>query len=76
MTFDPKGTEPGLAATAQEKINIIHLKCRSERCNSMQATEIVQPVNMENAGAPHNRVYRCVKCGVTWSASVGGYVSF
>lgn len=75
MTFDPTGTQPGLNPAVTEEQKLIAMRCRVERCTSTQVTEIAPPSNLENAGAPHNRVYRCVKCGHSWAASVGGYVS-
>jgi hypothetical protein len=74
MTFDPKGTQPGLANQGAKEPPLVHMKCRQEDCDSMRAQEIPVQSGMPNAGAAHNRMYRCVKCANTWSMSVGGYV--
>jgi len=75
MTFDPKGTEPGLASNTEAPTKLISMKCRREQCPGTQVTEVAISPTLEHAGVPHNRIYRCVKCGTTWNASVGGYVS-
>jgi hypothetical protein len=76
MTFDPKGTQPGLAGNAVTQPKVIHMKCRSDNCKSLRAVEISAQNSLENAGAAHNRMYRCVECNSTWGISTGGYVAF
>lgn len=74
MSFDPKGTQPGLSGPAQEP-KTVHMKCRTENCDSVRAQEVVAHNGQPNTGAAHNRMYRCVKCNGTWATSVGGHVS-
>lgn len=74
MSFDPEGTQPGLVA-AQPTEKTLHMSCRKDSCDSIQVTEISPSTSVENSGAPHSRIYRCVKCGTTWNSSVGGYVN-
>lgn len=75
MSFDPKGTEPGLTSASSKQAEILHMKCRKENCKSLRATEVTQTSNVENAGAPNLRIYRCAECGSTWSVAVGGFVN-
>jgi DNA-directed RNA polymerase subunit M/transcription elongation factor TFIIS len=75
MTFDPKGTQPGLSTTQAEEPKILHMKCRRDGCKSMRATEIGNQNQSENVGATHNRMYRCTDCGTTWGVSTGGFIS-
>jgi DNA-directed RNA polymerase subunit M/transcription elongation factor TFIIS len=42
----------------------VSLKCRNPKCKSITAIEIPYQ--------PGTRLYRCVKCNNTWTASVGG----
>lgn len=76
MTFDPKGTTPGLAQSAPLEPKVIHLKCRRDGCTSIRAIEINQGQQVEGTGAAHNRLYQCVECKHTWPMSVGGSVNF
>lgn len=75
MSFDPKGTAPGLIPATEKPVKILHMKCRKEDCRSMQATEVSSSSPVESAGAPHFRIYRCAECGSTWNAAVGGFVN-
>lgn len=75
MSFDHKGTQPGLSGTSSEEPKVLHLKCRREGCKSMSATEIGSQDQAQNVGAAHNRMYRCTECGTTWGVSTGGYVA-
>jgi len=74
MTFDPKSAEPGLANQDAKEPAVVNMKCRQGDCDSMRAQEIPVQTGLPNAGASHNRMYRCVKCSNTWAMSVGGYV--
>lgn len=76
MSFDTKGTQPGLAGAKPEEPKVMHIKCKRDGCKSMRATEIGGQNSLENAGASHNRIYRCLECNTTWGVSTGGYVSF
>ena len=65
---DPAGITPGLAEKATPKEEVVYLKCRSSKCDSMEAVEI-------SLNAPPQigqRAYRCVKCGHIWTLRVGG----
>jgi hypothetical protein len=75
MSFDPKGTTPGLMTESKPQPTIHHMRCRNENCTSIQATEIVMGSTPEGAGASHNRLYQCVKCRHTWTLGVGGSVN-
>lgn len=69
MTFDPKGTAPGLSPQApkEEKVN---LKC--QKCPSMVA--VIMKIGEDHGGGPvsPHRLYRCVQCNFTWGLNVGG----
>lgn len=72
MTFDPKGTTPGLASKGAAQDKTVNMKCRSTKgCESVEAVEI----NTESLGQHGNRLYRCVQCGHTWGISLGGHLS-
>lgn len=71
MIFDPKGVTPGLAPTAQPQEKILNMRCRDEKCPSMEAVEI-KIAAPEHTG---QRVYRCAKCNHTWSISLGGHIA-
>lgn len=66
MPIDPTGTTPGLALQAQPDPNVVNMKCRNRKCKSITATQIKVP--------SQQRVYRCTKCGHTWSIVVGGNI--
>lgn len=68
MPVDPKGTTPGLTPQAKPQAKPINLKCRNPKCNNISATEIKIP----NAS---QRIYRCTKCGHTWTITVGGQIN-
>lgn len=70
MTFDPKGTTPGLDP-AQSKDKTVNMKCK--KCPSMDA--VVVDIGGDGSSASHNRLYRCVKCNYSWGVSVGGNVN-
>lgn len=76
MTFDPKGTAPGLASGSAPEQKVHHMKCRRDGCSSARAIEISLGQQGDAAGAAHNRVYQCVECKHTWPMSVGGSVNF
>lgn len=76
MSVDPKGLSPGLAPGAQQQPTVINLKCQDDRCGSIEATEIQLAEKVRGAPSPSQRVYRCVKCGLTRSLNVGGSVTF
>jgi DNA-directed RNA polymerase subunit M/transcription elongation factor TFIIS len=76
MSFDKAGVTPGLASENKAEPAFQHMKCRNENCQSVQAREIVSSSAPPGAGAPHNRLYQCVKCNHTWSLGVGGSVNF
>lgn len=65
MSFDPKGTSPGLAPTGP-KLKTVNLKC--PKCDSIEALEM--PIEV----APHigQRLYTCAKCGHPQALRVGG----
>lgn len=68
--FDAAGTQPGLTGTSKEP-KTVNLKCRSPRkCDSIEATE----VPLEGAAHHGQHIYRCVKCGHTWGANLGGHL--
>lgn len=67
MPADPRGTTPGLAPSAKPSEAVINLKCRNPKCKSITATEIKIPNKSQ-------RIYRCTKCGHTWTISVGGNI--
>jgi hypothetical protein len=66
--IDPAGVTPGLAEKATPKESVIFLKCRNEKCDSMEAVEI----KLESPPQIGQRAYRCVKCNHTWALRVGG----
>jgi hypothetical protein len=69
MPIDPAGTKPGLKHNVPEPKRH-NMRCRnSSNCDSMEVVEI-------NANTPGRRIYRCVKCNVTWGVPVGGSVDF
>jgi len=76
MNFDPKGTAPGINAGEPPAAKTLHVKCRNDSCDSIQAIEIVTEPVRPGAGASHNRLYQCVKCHHTWNMPVGGSVNF
>lgn len=65
MSFDPKGTAPGLAAGAKAEPTLHNMKCRKQGCNGMQAVAIEIP-------GQTSRMYRCSTCNHTWGLNVGG----
>lgn len=70
--FDPSATTPGLANPEKKDPDTVNMRCRNaQNCDGIEATEI------KIGGAEHagQRVYRCVKCGHTWSLMVGGHLS-
>ncbi len=67
MSVDPKGTAPGLSPQTKVDQQVIHMKCRNPKCNSITAVEIKIPRSM-------SRVYRCTDCGYVHTVSVGGAV--
>jgi len=71
MSFDPKGTAPGLAPGARVEPSKLNMKCQDTNCDSMEATEI----KIESPEPAGQRVYRCVKCGRTHSIKVGGHLN-
>jgi DNA-directed RNA polymerase subunit M/transcription elongation factor TFIIS len=74
--FDATGVTPGLANRKPNEPEIIHLKCKNQRCKSVRAVELnKQPLN-ETQGAPHNRMYQCVECNHVWGVPTGGFASF
>ncbi len=75
MSFDPRGTAPGLMPEAKPEPKVQHMKCRNQNCSSIQAVEISTGSSPEGAGAAHNRLYQCVACKHTWTLGVGGAVS-
>jgi DNA-directed RNA polymerase subunit M/transcription elongation factor TFIIS len=75
MSFDPKGTQPGLSNDSPAEPKILHIKCRRPECKSMRATEIGAQNQAEHNGVPHNRIYRCVECGNTWGVNTGGFAA-
>jgi hypothetical protein len=70
MPIDPAGTAPGLVKAPPEE-PILSLKCRSGKCESMQAVE-VKIGGPEHAGI---RLYRCIECGYTWGVNLGGHLA-
>ena len=68
--IDPAGVTPGLVGQPPEEQKKFHMRCKNDACDSIEALEI------HIAGAPHQRIYKCVKCHRTWGANVGGYVPF
>jgi hypothetical protein len=66
---DPAGVTPGLAEKATLKEKVVFLKCRNEKCDSMEAVEIELKEVPPQIG---QRAYRCVKCNYTWALRVGG----
>ena len=66
---DPAGVTPGLAEKAALEEEVIYLKCRNSKCDSMEAVEIKLKDVPPQIG---QRVYRCIKCGNTWALKVGG----
>lgn len=75
MSFDQKGTQPGLFSVQKAEIETFNMKCPRVGCASTVATEMNATGNLPNIGAPHNRLYRCMECNHTWTLGVGGYVS-
>lgn len=67
--FDAGGVSPGLAATPPKKTTV-NLKCRSGKCDSLEAEEI----KLETPQHHGQRLYRCAKCGHTWGLSLGGHL--
>lgn len=65
--FDAGGVSPGLTAAPPPK-KTIHLKCRSGKCESLEAEEIKLEVPSHHG----QRLYRCVKCGHSWGLALGG----
>lgn len=53
--------------TIKKDSDVVSLKCRNPKCDSISAVEVPIP-------RPGKRVYRCVKCNHTWSVQVGGKV--
>lgn len=74
--LDPSGTTPGLAPASEPKPKTFNMRCKVEKCDSMEVVEITPKLSIENAGAPSVRTYRCVKCNYTWTIPVGGFVNF
>lgn len=68
MPIDPAGTTPGVKPSVEEPKEV-HLKCKTETCDSILATEI--KIAGQMAGS---HMYRCVKCSRTWSIRTGGGV--
>lgn len=71
MNVDPKGVTPGLAQQAKPQEEVIHLKCRNGKCDSITAVEI-KIKGQERTG---RHIYRCTKCNATWGVPVGGAVN-
>lgn len=67
-----EGTKPGLTQSpVEEAVREVSIRCTDPtHCNSTRAKVI-----MDSEGS-HVRTYQCVKCGLTWSVSVGGGVNF
>lgn len=74
--FDSTGTSPGLVGPHTQEPKIQHMRCKQDRCPSLQVIELTPNVSLENSGVPHYRTYQCTLCKCTWSTSVGGFVSF
>lgn len=71
MNIDEKGTAPGLTPAAKVKPETVAIRCRSNKCDSIEAVEI-------KVGSPEHtgqRLYQCVKCGKPISLNVGGHFS-
>ena len=66
---NPAGVTPGLSEKAAPKQEVVNLKCRNPKCDSMEAVEIELKDSPPQIG---QRVYRCVKCGHIWALRVGG----
>lgn len=67
MPVDPKGTTPGLNPGSKPVEGTVNMKCRNPKCKSITSTEIRLPNKSQ-------RVYRCTKCGYTWTINVGGFL--
>ena len=65
MPIDPAGTKPGLKPKVDEPKHI-HLKCKSDTCDSILAFE------MDIPGQTGAHTYQCVKCHRTWGIRTGG----
>jgi DNA-directed RNA polymerase subunit M/transcription elongation factor TFIIS len=73
--FDATGVNPGLANQGAPEPEIIHMKCKNQRCTSVRAIELNKQPRNETQGAPHNRTYQCVECRHVWGVPTGGYAA-
>ncbi len=65
MPIDPAGTKPGVQAQPPQP-KVVNWRCKNQKCDSMQATEIPMP------GNTGRHIYRCIKCNTTWGVQTGG----
>lgn len=65
MAIDPTGTQPGLASVP-DQTKKVHVKCRREGCDSIEATVTVFP------DQPGRQIFHCTKCHHAWGVNVGG----
>lgn len=69
MPIDPAGTTPGLAAPLASAPPTVHIRCKRNGCDSINAIEVKHP------GSPSGRrLYQCVKCRTSWGVNTGGPV--
>lgn len=56
---------------------VTHMKCRrgSDRITSGQSCDGLQ-VEKINTGNPKNPMFKCKKCGFSWSVPIGGEFNF
>jgi hypothetical protein len=71
MSFDTKGTAPGLVQPPLAEVKTINMRCRVDGCDSIQAIDVTPSSN-----APGHNTYQCFKCKRTWGISIGGGVNF
>jgi len=71
MSIDQKGTSPGLTTGAKVEEKVHNMRCKNERCDSMEAIEI----KIDAPSHHGQRVYRCVKCSQPVSLNVGGSIN-
>lgn len=65
---DHAGTTPGLVGTVPEAPPVVNVRCKNPNCDSIEAVQVHLPNQ-------HQRMFKCVKCHLSWGTNVGGFVS-